>query len=959
MDGYECQGFKFYSNFDSANLHRVVFVPKNDENDTPQTTITGKTDVVDYEFNLWTKHDCSDTEFENGNRTWFYFAVKTPLPLVYVKFNIVDMNKQAKLYGQGMVPVYRIVPSSKQNWDRILEKPTFTVEDVFTLSFKFRMPENTNAIIYFAFTYPYSFVELQTKLDAIDKKQRQSDKIDSLDDVYYVRETVCHTLQNRKVDLLTISSFHGITDKRETRLRNLFPDKSVERPYLFIDKKVIFLSARVHPGETPSSFVLNGFINLILTKDDTIAQALRRLYVFKIVPCLNPDGVVNGHYRTDTRGVNLNRVYLNPSPTEHPTIYAARSLIRYAHYGYERETDEMEVPLITDENIITEVGAITLDEKNKKNKSMCKKCRSEKDKGVERENVPQDGRANICVTCGDCVDVNNSGLFLYLDMHGHASKKGIFMYGNHFDDIESNVHCMLLPKVMSLNNQNFHFTACNFTEKNMYLKDKRDGMSREGSGRVAVYKLTGLIQSYTLECNYNTGRLVNQLPPCIKEGPKFMQNLIVPPKYNPAVFEEVGRSLGASILDLTNSNLHTRISHSEYHSLNGMRDWLRIHSTYNLGTARKTPKKAKIRQAASLHAQGKAVRPVLKTRSFPTKCHPKKSSLKPGLKQRQAKAAAAAAAVAAASKRERKCGSPQPSCSHDRQHLASSSSSSSGGCHSTRRKPALLMNQKQAASQTMAVGNKRAGGSTSPSVNFIARNIRNTSPVAKGNLQIDRKPGDVNVKEICYVKGGRGKQVIATYEQNNRVLPDNLIVAWDGSNAKPQMFTHKSRTPAFLNRRSNSDGETRHRNYRSHNFQKHTQGQVTGGTSTVNYIARNIRNTSPATKAAHQAERKQGDGNVKDASGKRIITTCEQTNRILPESLTAAWDETNSRSQMFSNKSRTPGYLSRKMLSEGEPRQRNFRVHNFQKQGSKAKLNKATKIKTKTKKKKKKIRTKE
>lgn len=259
----------------------------------------------------------------------------------------------------------------------------------------------------------------------------------------------------------------------------------------------------------------------------------------------------------------------------------------------------------------------------------------------------------------------------------------------------------------------------------------------------------------------------------------------------------------------------------------------------------------------------------------------------------------------------------------------------------------------------MAVGNKRAGGSTSPSVNFIARNIRNTSPVAKGNLQIDRKPGDVNVKEICYVKGGRGKQVIATYEQNNRVLPDNLIVAWDGSNAKPQMFTHKSRTPAFLNRRSNSDGETRHRNYRSHNFQKHTQGQVTSGTSTVNYIARNIRNTSPATKAAHQAERKQGDGNVKDASGKRIITTCEQTNRILPESLTAAWDETSSRSQMFSNKSRTPGYLSRKMLSEGEPRQRNFRVHNFQKQGSKAKLNKATKIKTKTKKKKKKIRTKE
>lgn len=67
-------------------------------------------------------------------------------------------------------------------------------------------------------------------------------------------------------------------------------------------------------------------------------------------------------------------------------------------------------------------------------------------------------------------NANESGLFLYLDMHGHASKKGIFMYGNHLDDIECNVECMLLPKIMSLNNHNFHFTACNFTERNMYLK---------------------------------------------------------------------------------------------------------------------------------------------------------------------------------------------------------------------------------------------------------------------------------------------------------------------------------------------------------------------------------------------------------------------------------------------------------------------------------------------------------
>ena len=89
------------------------------------------------------------------------------------------------------------------------------------------------------------------------------------------------------------------------------------------------MSARVHPGETPSSFVLNGFINFLLNRDDQIAIALRRQYVFKLIPMLNPDGVAQGYYRMDTKGINLNRLYLNPSKHDHPTIFAARSLLRY------------------------------------------------------------------------------------------------------------------------------------------------------------------------------------------------------------------------------------------------------------------------------------------------------------------------------------------------------------------------------------------------------------------------------------------------------------------------------------------------------------------------------------------------------------------------------------------------------------------------------------------------------
>ena len=78
--------------------------------------------------------------------------------------------------------------------------------------------------------------------------------------------------------------------------------------------------------------------------------------------------------------------------------------------------------------------------------------------------------------------------------------------------MENKVAALLLPKLMSVNCANFDFPACNFTEKNMYMKDRHTGAGREGSGRVSAFKATGLVQSYTLECNFNTGRLVNCVP---------------------------------------------------------------------------------------------------------------------------------------------------------------------------------------------------------------------------------------------------------------------------------------------------------------------------------------------------------------------------------------------------------------------------------------------------------------
>lgn len=331
----ECGGFYFIHNFDSGNLGHVERVPTEliAPSLNPKTNVS---ETPDYEFNMWTRPDCAGTEFENGNRTWFYFGVQASEPGVLVRLNLINLNKQGKMYNQGMAPVTRTLPGKPQ-WERIRDRPVHSTDDnTFTLSFKYRTSENLKATTFFAFTYPFSFAELQIALNSIDLKMLPLPPPQSADDIYYTRECLIYSLEGRRVDLLTITSHHGITNEREERLKNLFPDPQ-ERPYKFQNKKVIFISARVHPGETPSSFVFNGFLNLLLTRNDPIAIQLRKLYVFKMIPFLNPDGVARGHYRTDTRGVNLNRVYLNPSLAHHPTVYASRALIRYYHYGTEKE----------------------------------------------------------------------------------------------------------------------------------------------------------------------------------------------------------------------------------------------------------------------------------------------------------------------------------------------------------------------------------------------------------------------------------------------------------------------------------------------------------------------------------------------------------------------------------------------------------------------------------------------
>ena len=81
------------------------------------------------------------------------------------------------------------------------------------------------------------------------------------------------------------------------------------------------------------------------------------------------------------------------------------------------------------------------------------------------------------------------------------------------------VENVLFAQLVAHNCRWLDFGGCVFTKSFMSKADKRDGLSREGSARVAIYKRTDLTHIYTLESSYNTGRLVNRLKP-MKAVPK-------------------------------------------------------------------------------------------------------------------------------------------------------------------------------------------------------------------------------------------------------------------------------------------------------------------------------------------------------------------------------------------------------------------------------------------------------
>lgn len=121
--------------------------------------------------------------------------------------------------------------------------------------------------------------------------------------------------------------------------------------------------------------------------------------------------------------------------------------------------------------------------------------------------------------------------------------------------------------------------------------DKNEVKSKDGSGRVQIYKQFNLIHSYTLELGYHSpitmdalAEPVNLDVPFSKKLPqyRFMQDPIenrfspyytndVKPRFTIESYENMGKTVCLSILDIFNVNHYSRIPNTPYKSIDEIR----------------------------------------------------------------------------------------------------------------------------------------------------------------------------------------------------------------------------------------------------------------------------------------------------------------------------------------------------------------------------------------------------
>ena len=294
LQGEDDTTLVFESRFESGNLRRVI-------------------QIDDFEYDVILRNDYNS----QGYTQWYFFRISNIKADVKYTFNIKNFFKPDSLYNQGMKP---LIYSTKKadlegiGWYRGGEEIWYYQNSIkkktgsgfmFSLTFSIEFPFD-NDEVYIAHCFPYTYRDWKEHIDLVCNDDKKSGKENMKNKV---RKTeLCKSLAGNSLDMIIVTNFKS--HDQDIALR-----------------EAVIITGRVHPGETNSSFIIEGILEFLVSDIETAAE-LRNKYVFKIIPMLNPDGVIIGNYRWSLSGQDLNRQYVTPTKRANPEICATKLMLK-------------------------------------------------------------------------------------------------------------------------------------------------------------------------------------------------------------------------------------------------------------------------------------------------------------------------------------------------------------------------------------------------------------------------------------------------------------------------------------------------------------------------------------------------------------------------------------------------------------------------------------------------------
>ncbi len=218
--------------------------------------LVSKLSETSWELSLADDNDNAD--LPNEWRTWWYVRIDNVSDKETVNFTIKN-NAWPYYY----LPVYSY---DQKNWLRFSEdEVSQNTSDELIIQKKFEA-----TTVWMARFYPYAFSDLKYYMSTIQGSP------------FLEIQTPGYTQKGNPIHMFKITNF-GVPITR---------------------KKRVFIHARTHPAETPSSFVIEGLVDFLLEGSAQSREILSKAE-FYIFPMQNVDGVIAGNYRTTTQSENL------------------------------------------------------------------------------------------------------------------------------------------------------------------------------------------------------------------------------------------------------------------------------------------------------------------------------------------------------------------------------------------------------------------------------------------------------------------------------------------------------------------------------------------------------------------------------------------------------------------------------------------------------------------------------